>query len=316
MPRRTNTLRLFPGLVVIALFAACPCLCRGMQEPPQAPGLSLSAEPSPVAVGGTVRLVLRYSLPPGASLGSDPEIKGMEGLSVAGKEIGEGRIVLTVIADSLEPVRTGPIELGFVDKAGRKGYLRSEGTTVKVVSNIRDGADPENPSPIQGIIPLTNPWVKWAVIVGIVLLAAAALAGVILALRSRRRGEASAASADPPHVRAEKDIEALLKESLFEKGEQKEFYFRFTEIVKRYIEAIRGFPAAEFTTEEIAQRAVEQDRPALGVLRYADLVKFADEIASPGRKEEDVSCILAYIDVTASGAEGEEDPGRSGGGTA
>jgi hypothetical protein len=311
-----HALHIFSSLVAVLLFIAYPCLSHGIQAPPKASGLSLSAEPSPVAVGGTVRLILRYSLPPGAGLGSDPEIKGIEDLSVAGKEVGEGRIVLTVIADSLDPIRTGPIELGFVDKAGRKGYLRSEGIEVKVVSNIKGGADSEDLSPIQGIIPLANPWIRWAVIIGTVLLAAAALGGVILALKRRRKGPSSEAPADPPHIRAERDIEALLRENLFEKGEQKEFYFRFTEIVKRYIEAIRGFPAAEFTTEEIAQRAAEQDRPALNVLRYADLVKFADEIATPGRKEEDVSCILAYINVTAPTTKGEEGPEKDKGGTA
>lgn len=316
MHSRTSLLRVFSGLVVALLFTAHPGLCRGVQAPVQAPGLTLSAEPSPVAVGGTLRLVLKYDLPPGARLGNDPEIKGIENLSVTGKEVGEGRIVLTAVTDSLDPIRIGPVELGFVDKAGRKGYLRSEGTTVKVVSNIKGGADSQNLSPIKGIIPLTNPWMRWAVIAGAVLLAAAVLAGIILALRKWKRGTPSGAPADPPHIRAEKDIEALLAESLFEQGKQKEFYFRFTEIIKRYIEAIRDFPAAEYTTEEIALRVIEQDRPALSVLRYADLVKFADEIATTARKEEDVSCILAYIDVTAPGTEEKEGPERPGGGRA
>lgn len=316
MHSRTYLLRFFPGLLITLLFASYPCLSFGVQMPAEAPGLTVSAEPSPVAVGGTVRLVLRYTLPPGAEIGKDPEIKGIEGLSISSKEAGKGRIVLKIIADSLDPIGTGPIELGYVNKEGRKEYLRTEGITVTVVSNIKGGADSGNLTPIKGIIPITKPWLKWAVIAGIMVFIVAVLMGIVHLLRKWRRSTSSETPADPPHVRAEKDIEALLRENLFEQGQQKEFYFRFTEIIKRYIEAIRCFPAAECTTEEIAQRVIEQDRPALSVLRYADLVKFADESATPMRKEEDVSCILAYIDVTSPKPEEEEGPERQTGGNA
>jgi len=81
----------------------------------------------------------------------------------------------------------------------------------------------------------------------------------------------------------------------------KEFYFRFTEILKHYLESIRGFPAAEFTTEEIARSiADEQDRVLIPLLREADLVKFADSIPTQAGKEEDVQVALAYIRETSS----------------
>lgn len=285
------------GLFVFLLFMIPSGPCRAVQAPPGTPRLTVSATPSPVTVGGIVTLTLNCELPAGAH--ADSEIRGIEGLSVVKKEASGKRIVIKVIADTLEPLKIGPIELGYLDKDGKKGYVRAEALTVGVSSNMKGGSDSENLRAIKGIIPIKNPWIKRAAAAGLVLLVLAAAAAIFLAFRKWRGKGSPVLPSDPPHVRAEKEIEALLGERLFEKGHRKEFYFRFTEIIKRYIEAIRGFPAAEYTTEEIAQRILDQDRPILAVLRRADLVKFADETALPQRKDEDISCFLAYINVTA-----------------
>ena len=285
-------------------FILFPGLCPAVQAPPNAPRLDLSAGPSPVAVGGTVTVTLHYFLPEGAKTGDKPEIRGMESLSVVEKKVAGKKIVLTIIADTLEPLKIGPVELGFIDKEGKKGYVRSEAVTVKVVSNMKGGTDAEALRPIRDIIPIRSPWITWAVRVGMVLLVCAAVAVLIFAWKRWRRKSDLLAPSEPPHIRAEKEVEALLRENLFEKGYYKEFYFRLTEIIKRYLEAVRGFPAAEYTTEEIAQRILEQDRPILTVLKFADLVKFADGTATPHRKDEDIACFLAYINVTAQ-KEGE-----------
>ena len=107
-------------------------------------------------------------------------------------------------------------------------------------------------------------------------------------------------SQDPPQVWAKKEIELLEAQGLFEKGQAKAFYFRFSEIMRQYLEGLRGFPAAEFTTEEITSYInYEQDRKLLPLLRQADLVKFADAIPTPARKEEEVKTALTYIHETS-----------------
>ncbi len=91
---------------------------------------------------------------------------------------------------------------------------------------------------------------------------------------------------------------------LFEKGHIKEFYFGISEILRRYLEALRRFPAAEFTTEEIALHMDrEQDRGLLPLLRQADFVKFADTIPTTGRKEEDLKAAISYIRETSPAPE-------------
>ena len=86
---------------------------------------------------------------------------------------------------------------------------------------------------------------------------------------------------------------------MFERGDIKAFYFRLSEIMRHYLGALRRFPAAEFTIEEIASHiANEQDRKLLDLLRQADLVKFADYIPSRARKEDEVRAALSYIHET------------------
>ena len=66
------------------------------------------------------------------------------------------------------------------------------------------------------------------------------------------------------------------------------------------MESLRHFPAAEFTWEEIAHHADnEQDRKLLPLLRQADLIKFADVIPTPAGKEDDVKTAISYIQETS-----------------
>jgi hypothetical protein len=80
----------------------------------------------------------------------------------------------------------------------------------------------------------------------------------------------------------------------------KTFYFIFSEIIRRYMESIRYFPAAEMTTEEIVRHVgnTSQDLEILPLLRQADLVKFADTIPTPDRKVSDIEAARTYIRQT------------------
>jgi len=87
---------------------------------------------------------------------------------------------------------------------------------------------------------------------------------------------------------------------LFERGDVKAFYFIFSETIRRYMASIRCFPAAEMTTEEIARKIKTDpaDQHILPLLRQADLVKFADLMPAPDRKDQDVQMARTYIQQT------------------
>ena len=155
------------------------------------------------------------------------------------------------------------------------------------------------------------PWLRY-VPWGLGLLAlVVAAAGLYWWLKKRRRQREAAKTHEAPHLRATREIERLEAQKVFEKGKVKEFYYRLSEILRRYLEAIRGFPAAEYTVEEIARYVQEEpDRQLLVLLRQADLVKFADAHPTAARKDEELKAALAYVGATAPKPEARPADGQ------
>jgi len=273
------------------------------------PSLTATLDRESARVGSQVILTLSYRLPEGAGFSDIPEIKGLEELTPIDREIGPDTIRITLLVDQLGSWKTGPIALNYLDKDGKNQVLKTDPVSLTVLSNLGEKPEEAQLKPIQGIIPITPPWWKYvpwiAGSAGILLI----VLGLLWWHHRRQHKTSSAMAQDPAHVWAKREIENLEAQGLFEKGQAKAFYFRFSEIVRRYLEAIRGFPAAEFTTEEItACLKNEQDRKLLPVLRQADLVKFADTIPTPARKEEAVTTALSYIHETSPGPEEGDSP--------
>jgi len=263
------------------------------------PAMSASFEKDSARLGSTVALTLRYHLPEGARLSAKPEIKGLEDLTIVGTRVEPEQIKFLLLVDKMGALKTGPLFLPYVDREGNAHSLRADAVKIKTLSNLGDKPEEAQLRPIQDIIPTTSPLLKyWPWLAGIL--------GLVLVMillwwyRRRRTKKLSAEIMDPPHIMATKGIKELEAGRLFERGKVKEFYFRFSEILRRYLEAIRGFPAAEFTTQEIALAVnEEEDRRLLSLLRQADLVKFADRVPTPERKNEDVKWAFSYIQETS-----------------
>jgi hypothetical protein len=271
------------------------------------PGLTASLDRNSAKVGSVVVLTLSFRLPEGAELLIPPEIKGLEGFTRIDHEIVPGKIRIRLLIDQLDSWKTGPLSLTYKDKEGETQILTSNPVSLTVLSNLGESPDEAQLRPIYGIIPIKSlwskslPWIAGGLCVFILGL------GLVWMYR-RRRGQGLPVSAEaPPHVRAKAEIAALEAERLFEKGYFKAYYFRFSEILRHYLAGIRGFPAAEFTTQEIALYLDrEQDRKLLPLLRHADLVKFADALPTQAQKEEEVEKALSYIRET-SPAQGTEN---------
>jgi hypothetical protein len=111
----------------------------------------------------------------------------------------------------------------------------------------------------------------------------------------------------PAHVLALEELAAVKEKKLWQKGDVKGYYSELTEVVRRYFERRYEVNALEETTDEI----LDAVRPHLnadvlasvdGMLRSADLVKFAKQ--QPGVDEHERVMTTAYeiVNKTAAAA--------------
>ena len=279
----------------------------GFGETETEPEMTASLVPNQTSVGGIVTLVLKFRLPKGSHVAPEPQVSGLEGFLILDrqmvpdgskkKEQGECRIRLMVTR--LASGEVGPVSLSYMTAQGKTAAMEAAPVPLTVLSNLGDKPEAARLKPIYGIIPTEPVLMKYRfwILGGIALL----LLGVAAEwwLRKRRGKGAAVVDETPPHKLAIRGLKALDAQGLFEKGRIKDFYFGFSEILRRYVESLRGFPAAEYTLEEIA-RAVrkKEDQPLLGLLRRADMVKFADSTVTPAGKAQDMETAFAYIRST------------------
>ena len=269
-------------------------------------GLLATLNPPEAKVGSTVLLTLSYHLPEGARLSPDPQIKGLEGFTIVDRQTGPGQIRVRLLVDRIGQFKTAPLSLSYFDKEGKEGFLQADPVELTTLSNLGKKPEEAQLKPIYGIVPTGSGLIKYLPWVIIALIACATGIGFFLWIKRRRNRRAFGISHASPHTLAKKEIDELESQRLFEKGHIKEFYFRFSEIMRRYLESLRGFPAAEYTTQEIALSIRKQeDRQLLPLLQQADLVKFADLAPTPAKKDDEIKEAISFIRETGAEIDGD-----------
>jgi hypothetical protein len=273
--------------------------------------LTASLDQASAPVGGMVWLTLDYHLPEGGRLPEKPEVKGLEGLSILKQIINPRQIRIQLLLDHLGLWQSEPISLSYLDSKGHTQLLTAHPVSIQAVSNLGEKAEKAQLRPIRDIVPVKSIWLSYllwpAAFTALVLIGA----GLLWWYKRRQTPAALTEYMEPPDVRARRELRGLEAQRYFENGMVKTHYFVFSEILRRYLESIRSFPAVEYTTEEIAQHIrTEQDRRLLPLLQRADLVKFADDVPTAARKEEDIQAALAYIRETGPPPAGVPAGGR------
>ena len=299
--------------LIICFFILSSGIAWGLEsnKNEDAGSLAVSLDKESVKVGGIVWLTLDYRLPEGGRLPEKPAVKGLEGITVLTQTADPGRIRIQLLVDQVDPWRSETIGLEYLDSKGRTQNLTAGPVSLQVESNLGEKPEEAQLRPISDIIAVSSIWRRF-------LLWGAALAALILIglgayrwFKKRQRPATALDAEEAPHVRARRAIEKLAIAGYFEKGMVKTHYFVFSEILRRYLESIRHFPAVEYTTEEISQHIrSEQDSRLLSLLKRADLVKFADDVPTTARKEEDIQVALAYIRETGPASESTAAAGR------
>jgi len=295
----TSAFRLPIFLILIQIFT--PAMQPVASTENQNEGtLSASLDQASVPVGGVVWLTLDYRLPEGGRLPQLPEIKGLDDLSIIKQIIKPGQIRIQLLVDHLGPWQSAPISLSYLDATDQTRLLTAQPVSLEAASNLGEKADEAQLRPIRDIVTVRSIWQNYLLWLAAFIVLVLIGLGLFWWNKKRQTPAGSAQYTEPPDIRARRELRGLETQRYFETGLVKTYYFIFSEILRRYLESIRNFPAAEFTTEEIARHiSAEQDRKLVFLLQQADLVKFADTVPTQTRKEEDLKDALAYIRQTS-----------------
>ncbi len=106
-----------------------------------------------------------------------------------------------------------------------------------------------------------------------------------------------------PHQKAMKEIEQIKADRMVSSENQKEYYTKLTDTLRRYIEERYGFSAMEMTSAEIIDRLTSTgDAKAIDELttlfRTADLVKFAKFSALINENDMNLVSAIEFINST------------------
>ncbi len=108
----------------------------------------------------------------------------------------------------------------------------------------------------------------------------------------------------PPYVLAVRQLDALREKKLWQKGADKEYYTRLTDILRIYLYGRFGINAMEMTSEQIREAIAHcdmiNDEAALvnDVLSEADFVKFAKARPSADVNERTFNDVRRFVEIT------------------
>lgn len=108
----------------------------------------------------------------------------------------------------------------------------------------------------------------------------------------------------PPYVLAVRQLDALREKKLWQKGADKEYYTRLTDILRIYLFGRFGINAMEMTSEQIREAIAHcdmiSDEAALvnDVLSEADFVKFAKARPSADVNERTFNDVRQFVEIT------------------
>lgn len=107
----------------------------------------------------------------------------------------------------------------------------------------------------------------------------------------------------PPHQRALSSIQKIKEDGMQDSGDQKAYYTRLTDTLRKYIEERFGFNAMEMTSQEIIEHLrAAGDNEMIDELRQlfttADLVKFAKHSTLVSENDLNLVNAINYIDTT------------------
>lgn len=212
------------------------------------------------------------------------------------------------------------IAIDFTDRRDAENPIEGEIAVAPLRVEVRSvlaGAEPD-PGAIHDIkgaveVPVKRGLPEWIPVVITVFAVAAFLLVAMWLIRRRARAEAEAAYV-PAHVWAMLQLDRLADDDLVARKEVHAFYYRLSDIVRRYIERRYGLRAPEQTTEEFLREmqrsrflTVGHKELLAGFLRAADMVKFALHEPEPDDCQEAFDSASRFVKETTPDEEEQEN---------
>lgn len=258
------------------------------------PGVRVEAriEPPRATVGDPLRLEIAVTAPrgyevlPPALSGRTGDFAVLESLPPAAEQPPAPEMVRRTFRYTLALYRPGdaqfpPVEVTIKPPKGEYIHVSTNRLQVGIDSVLAE-KDPQLRG-LKGQVEIEDPyrWLRWAV-PALALLAAAGLAWWLW--RRRRAPETPAAATlvpIDPFAAAERELAALERQRLPEKGRAKEHYVTMSEIVRRILEAGCRISTLERTSEEILDELKQSGRfphPTAEVHRLQALMELCDMV--------------------------------------
>lgn len=228
-------------------------------------------------------------------------------MSDASKTVMQQKLILTSFDSGSYAITAGPFVLNGSDTIWARPVDLYVNTlvvdTAKAIIDIKSPYD----------VPLEWAevwlWLRW-VVLGLVV-----LAGILGYLWWRRKNRPDMPEIElpkePPHVIAWRELDKLKEEKLWQREKYKLYYSRLSDILRTYIEHQYGFPAMEYTSDEIIGKFKilgiidgESFEKARQVLVISDLAKFAKYEPQADENELSFTNVMDFVSRTKSAGEG------------
>lgn len=201
----------------------------------------------------------------------------------------------------------GPIEVPYIDEAGKVQTVRTETIGIKVGSVLPSGTEETTIRPVRSPLEIPARYMPWLIAAGAALLALVLLVLFVRIVRRRIRTHPDEAPAPIPLDPDEEALRALAEletSGVLERALAKEVYTRLSYILRRYVGRRHRFDALEMTSSELFD-AVERmgwSGDLLDILRNdlgeSDSVKFAKYTPGLAKRQAALERVRAIVDRT------------------
>ena len=257
-----------------------------------------------IRVGDPFRAVVRIELAPGTDVVLPDSLVSTEDVESAGtvrmRRDSANGVVSVAAAYPLTAWRPGPLplpELPLTLKTAQGDRVQTiklpDITVVSVLPADTTNIEAKPPKDVLGGNRVWWPWVL------ALILALAIVLALIWWWRKRRKAEPEDVPLPTimPRERALEELERIRKLGLVREGDFKRHYTLVSEVLRKYMSTTEPKWSTDLTTDELAQKTkdVAEAKPAISVLRQADMVKFARSIPDAQTAERDLERTSEWI---------------------